>query len=74
MTQIEPVRSIDTITSEILEAKRAGGEAILTIGQRLIEAKALLKHGEWLSWLKAGSKRDKDGKPKLPKQKKGAAA
>lgn len=45
------VRDIDTITGEILEAKRVGGEAIITIGQRLIEAKALLSHGEWLPWL-----------------------
>ena len=34
-----------------MEAKRAGGEAILTIGRGLIEAKALLAHGEWLPWL-----------------------
>lgn len=45
------VRDIETITGEILEAKRAGGEAILTIGRGLIEAKALLPHGEWLRWL-----------------------
>ena len=45
------VRDIETITSEILEAKRTGGEAILTIGKGLIEAKALLSHGEWLPWL-----------------------
>lgn len=45
------VRDIETITGEILEAKRVGGEAILTIGQRLIEAKALLSDGEWLPWL-----------------------
>lgn len=44
-------RDIETITSEILDAKRAGGEAILTIGQRLTEAKAVLDHGEWLPWL-----------------------
>lgn len=44
-------RDIDTITGEILDAKRAGGEAILTIGQRLAEAKAMLDHGEWLPWL-----------------------
>lgn len=44
-------RDIETITSEILDAKRAGGEAILTIGQRLTEAKAVLGHGEWLPWL-----------------------
>lgn len=45
------VRDIETITSEILDAKRAGGEAILTIGRGLIEAKGLLPHGEWLPWL-----------------------
>ena len=44
-------RDIETITSEILDAKRAGGEAILTIGRGLMEAKALLSHGEWLPWL-----------------------
>ena len=46
-----PVRSIETITSEILDYKRVGGEAILAIGQRLAEAKAILPHGEWLPWL-----------------------
>ena len=45
------VRDIETITVEILDAKRAGGEAILTIGKGLMEAKALLSHGEWLPWL-----------------------
>lgn len=49
--QPDTVRDIDTITGEILEAKRVGGEAIITIGQRLIEAKAMLEHGEWLPWL-----------------------
>lgn len=44
-------RTIETITGEILEAKRVGGEAILTIGNGLIEAKAMLTHGEWLPWL-----------------------
>lgn len=48
---VAQVRDIETITSEILDAKRAGGEAILTIGQGLIEAKGLLPHGEWLPWL-----------------------
>lgn len=50
-TQPQETRDIETITGEILEAKRVGGEAIITIGQRLIEAKALLPHGEWLPWL-----------------------
>ena len=44
-------RSIEVITGEILDAKRAGGEAILTIGKCLIEAKEMLRHGEWLPWL-----------------------
>ena len=44
-------RDIESITAEILAAKRAGGEAILTIGRGLIEAKGLLSHGEWLPWL-----------------------
>lgn len=44
-------RTIEIITGEILEAKRVGGEAILTIGKGLIEAKAMLPHGEWLPWL-----------------------
>ena len=44
-------RTIEAITGEILEAKRAGGEAILTIGKCLIEAKEMLSHGEWRSWL-----------------------
>ena len=44
-------RTIETITGEILDAKRAGGEAILTIGRCLIEAKDMLSHGEWLPWL-----------------------
>lgn len=44
-------RTIEVITSEIQSAKRTGGEAILTIGRCLIEAKSMLSHGEWLSWL-----------------------
>ena len=44
-------RTIEIITDEILDAKRAGGEAILTIGRCLIEAKDMLPHGEWLPWL-----------------------
>ena len=33
------VRTIETITGDILEAQRRGGEAVLTIGRCLIEAK-----------------------------------
>ena len=63
--EITCTRDIEDITAEILEAKRAGGEAILTIGRGLIEAKALLAHGEWLpyvswrrkNWLRGASAR-----------------
>ena len=44
-------RDIEVITREILDAKQRAGEDILAIGQGLIEAKALLSHGEWLPWL-----------------------
>ena len=44
-------RSIETITTEILQMKQDAGNAILGIGQRLIEAKAMLSHGEWSQWL-----------------------
>ena len=44
-------RTIEVITDEILDAKRTGGEAILTIGRCLIEAKDMLPHGEWTNWL-----------------------
>ena len=51
MAQPAGGRTIEAITGDILEAKRTGGEAILTIGRCLIEAKDLLPHGEWLPWL-----------------------
>ena len=51
MAQPAEGRTIEAITGDILEAKRTGGEAILTIGRCLIEAKDLLPHGEWLPWL-----------------------
>lgn len=47
----EETRDIKVITQEILDAKRRGGEAILTIGRCLTEAKQTLPHGEWLPWL-----------------------
>ena len=42
------VRSITAITDEIIFYKNVGGQAVIEIGKRLIEAKAQLKHGEWL--------------------------
>ena len=44
-------RDIETVTAEILDAKRRGGQAILDGGRGLIEAKGMLAHGEWLPWL-----------------------
>ena len=44
-------RSITTITDEIIFYKGVGGQAVIEIGKRLMEAKAQLKHGEWLPWL-----------------------
>ena len=44
-------RTIEAITGEILELKQGGGEVILDIGRRLLEAKGMLPHGEWLPWL-----------------------
>ena len=51
MAPPEHPRSIEAITGDILEAQRKGGEAVLTIGRCLIEAKDMLRHGEWLPWL-----------------------
>ena len=44
-------RTIDELTFEILDLKQQAGDAILAIGRRLIEAKEMLPHGEWLPWL-----------------------
>lgn len=44
-------RGIETITNEVLELKKTAGESILGIGHRLLEAKSVLKHGDWLPWL-----------------------
>ena len=44
-------RDIESITAEIIRLKQDAGNAILGIGQRLIEAKEMLPHGAWLPWL-----------------------
>lgn len=46
------VRDIGVITEEIVFYKRQAGGAIIEIGKRLNEAKAQLRHGEWLPWLR----------------------
>ena len=45
-------RGIETITEEIIFYKTVGGQAVIEIGRRLMEAKAQLGHGEWLPWLR----------------------
>lgn len=47
----EAGRTIEAVTGEILALKAQAGEALLEIGKRLIEAKGLLPHGNWLPWL-----------------------
>ena len=44
-------RDIEAVTAEIIQLKQDAGNAIIGIGQRLIEAKAMLSHGDWLPWL-----------------------
>ncbi len=55
VSSLEPTapekRDIEAITAEILTLKQSAGEAIIGIGQRLIEAKEMLPHGAWLPWL-----------------------
>lgn len=52
LEQVVPAaRDIETITAEILTLKQSAGDAIIGIGQRLIEAKGMLPHGSWLPWL-----------------------
>ncbi len=49
-------RNIETVTNEIVilreQASRVAVGYIIEIGKRLVEAKALLPHGEWGDWLK----------------------
>ena len=51
-TPVETERGIEAITEEIIFYKNVGGQAVIEIGRRLTEAKAQLKHGEWLPWLR----------------------
>lgn len=44
-------RDIEAITAEIIQRKQNAGREILAIGNCLIEAKAMLSHGEWSAWL-----------------------
>lgn len=49
--QVPGPRNVQTVTREILALKQQAGDAILGIGQRLIEAKEMMPHGDWLPWL-----------------------
>lgn len=51
MDEIMNTRPIETITAEIQQLKADAGNAIIAIGERLIEAKEQLPHGDWLPWL-----------------------
>jgi len=50
MNEVE-VQKITKLTSEILIYKQQTAQNIIEIGKRLIEAKEMLPHGEWLPWL-----------------------
>lgn len=47
----ETVRDIEAVTGEIVHLKQELARNIVDIGLRLIEAKDMLPHGEWLPWL-----------------------
>ncbi len=49
---VQNQRSIDHITVEINFYKAQTAQNIIEIGKRLLEAKQLLQHGEWLPWLR----------------------
>lgn len=44
-------RTLEVITAEILMLRDTATASIIGIGQRLIEAKELVEHGEWYDWL-----------------------
>jgi len=51
MSEVMTVRPLEVIEGEILIFKAQASASMLEIGRRLIEAKAQLNHGEFLSWL-----------------------
>lgn len=57
MNELTNTRTIQVITTEIRTIYRQAQQIILTyaieIGRRLVEAKAMLGHGEWGEWLKS---------------------
>lgn len=47
----QPVKSVETLTTEILILKQQTAQNIIEIGKRLIEVKKSLGHGEWGKYL-----------------------
>ena len=46
-----PGRTIADVTAEIRFYKAQTVQSVIEIGKRLIEAKAMLEHGQWMTWL-----------------------
>ena len=44
-------RTMEEITAEAIRHQMEGADAVIGLGKCLMEAKELLAHGEWLSWL-----------------------
>lgn len=51
MSEVMTARPLEVIEGEILIFKAQASASMLEIGRRLIEAKAQLNHGEFLTWL-----------------------
>lgn len=55
MSEITPVRSLETVTAEIVtitgQARCAVVSAAIEVGRRLVEAKEMVPHGEWGRYL-----------------------
>ena len=45
------MRTMEEITAEAIRHQMEGADAVIGLGKCLMEAKELLAHGEWLSWL-----------------------
>ena len=44
-------RTMEEITAEAIRHQMDGADAVIGLGNCLIEAKSMLAHGEWLSWM-----------------------
>lgn len=53
----ETTRDIEAVTCEILHLKQELARNIVDIGLRLIEAKEMLSHGEWLTCVSVRGRR-----------------